>query len=159
MTRDSFVRIAHELPAYARHHSEMDPLAAYAYWLPKKLQVLDQSLGKIENGAFSDSRLSPFFRRSVKTNALLSSQRRTTSAFAAPSTRTRRQCCRHSQGGWPREEVSDEEARRSRRALETLDSLASRSRSPVRARDSVSRREEMASNNNVHLQAGPAKGV
>ncbi|BGP00862.1 hypothetical protein NBRC10513v2_000987 [Rhodotorula toruloides] len=32
---------------------EMDPLAAYAYWLPKKLQVLDQSLGKIENASYN----------------------------------------------------------------------------------------------------------
>jgi len=29
---------------------EMDPLAPYARWLNKKLVVLDQSLGKIENG-------------------------------------------------------------------------------------------------------------
>ncbi|BGO88872.1 hypothetical protein NBRC10512_002228 [Rhodotorula toruloides] len=32
---------------------EMDPLAPYAYWLPKKLQVLDQSLGKIENASYN----------------------------------------------------------------------------------------------------------
>lgn len=31
----------------------MDPLAPYARWLSKKLVVLDQSLGKIENGASS----------------------------------------------------------------------------------------------------------
>lgn len=33
---------------------EMDPLAIYARWLPKKLTVLDQSLAKIENGKCAD---------------------------------------------------------------------------------------------------------
>jgi hypothetical protein len=33
----------------------MDPLAGYSRWLPKKLVVLDQSLGKIEAG-----KLDPF---------------------------------------------------------------------------------------------------
>ncbi|TNY23929.1 Translin [Rhodotorula diobovata] len=32
---------------------EMTPLAAYARWLPKKLQVLDQSLAKIENASYN----------------------------------------------------------------------------------------------------------
>lgn len=50
----------------------MDPLAPYAYWLPKKLQVLDQSLGKIENGAFAVSLLSPFFTRLAKADHLVS---------------------------------------------------------------------------------------
>lgn len=34
----------------------MDPLAPYARWLPKKLVVLDQSLGKIESGSSVPSR-------------------------------------------------------------------------------------------------------
>ncbi|GAA5876868.1 hypothetical protein JCM3774_000795 [Rhodotorula dairenensis] len=32
---------------------EMDPLAIYARWLPKKLTVLDQSLAKIENASYN----------------------------------------------------------------------------------------------------------
>ncbi|GAA6047968.1 hypothetical protein JCM3770_006448 [Rhodotorula araucariae] len=32
---------------------EMTPLATYARWLPKKLQVLDQSLAKIENASYN----------------------------------------------------------------------------------------------------------
>ncbi|GAA6029972.1 hypothetical protein JCM8097_009195 [Rhodosporidiobolus ruineniae] len=32
---------------------EMDPLAIHCRWLPKKLQVLDQSLGKIENASYN----------------------------------------------------------------------------------------------------------
>ncbi|BGP22171.1 translin-associated factor X [Rhodotorula toruloides] len=32
---------------------EMESLAPYTYWLPKKLQVLDQSLGKIENASYN----------------------------------------------------------------------------------------------------------
>ncbi|GAA5877615.1 hypothetical protein JCM1840_005858 [Sporobolomyces johnsonii] len=32
---------------------EMEPLAPYARWLGKKLFVLDQSLGKIENASYN----------------------------------------------------------------------------------------------------------
>ncbi|BGP13207.1 hypothetical protein JCM10213_000214 [Rhodosporidiobolus nylandii] len=32
---------------------EMDPLAVHCRWLPKKLQVLDQSLAKIENASYN----------------------------------------------------------------------------------------------------------
>ncbi|BGP29376.1 hypothetical protein JCM10296v2_001115 [Rhodotorula toruloides] len=44
---DKIARLVREIKG------EMDPLAPYAYWLPKKLQVLDQSLGKIENASYN----------------------------------------------------------------------------------------------------------
>ncbi|GJN87824.1 hypothetical protein Rhopal_000779-T1 [Rhodotorula paludigena] len=44
---DRIGRLVREIKA------EMTPLAAYARWLPKKLQVLDQSLAKIENASYN----------------------------------------------------------------------------------------------------------
>ncbi|GAA5943228.1 translin family protein [Sporobolomyces koalae] len=44
---DKIARVVREIKG------EMDPLAPYARWLNKKLQVLDQSLGKIENASYN----------------------------------------------------------------------------------------------------------
>lgn len=45
-----------EVGAFVRElKGHMDPLAGYSRWLPKKLIVLDQSLGKIESGTLYPS--------------------------------------------------------------------------------------------------------
>jgi hypothetical protein len=110
----------------------MDPLAIHCRWLPKKLQVLDQSLAKIENGpsAFSPLRLpflpsffvpslpySPFPHLLTVSAFSRRQQRLTTFAFGERSTRIARRCCKRWRRAWRRVVEEEEGEKRSRRRL------------------------------------------